>query len=171
MDIFNEWIVTKKKTGKDYAIIAGIIAALLVAIMATMLFMRYFSSFGLLIVAGLIYVAYIGITRTNIEYEYSVTNGELDIDKIISRRKRSRLVTVHSKTFEYFAPYTSEHMNAYNTPSITKKIDAYSDINLGKVYFAIYYKNNEKTRITFEPTEKMITDFERFVPRSMFFAK
>jgi len=171
MDIFNEWIVKKKKSGKDYAITAGIILGGLILIFVSSALAQYLASFYLLLVAAIIYGMYIGITSLNVEYEYSVTNGELDIDKIISRRKRKRLVSVHSKNFEYFAPLNDSHKAAFDSPSITKKIDACSSFNSDKVYFAIYFKNNEKVRITFEPTERMIEDFSRYVPRSMYYVK
>lgn len=43
---------------------------------------------------GSLYGGYILITNMSVEYEYIVTNGEMDIDKIIAKRRRKRLITV-----------------------------------------------------------------------------
>lgn len=46
----------------------------------------------------------------SVEYEYIVTNGEMDIDKIIAKRRRKRLITVNARTFERFGPFKeSDH--------------------------------------------------------------
>lgn len=69
MDTFVEQIVVKKKGGKEWAIIAGIlVAALILAALALLL-----GPFALLLIAGIGYGAYWLITSQNIEYEYSVT--------------------------------------------------------------------------------------------------
>ena len=164
MDIFNEWIVKRKRSGVDYLLIVGMILGGLIL----MTFTGFLGSFSLFAIVAIGYLVYIGIQSTNIEYEYSVTNGELDIDKIIARRRRKRAISVHSRSFEYFAPLITEHQSMYNSDGITKKIDAFSTLQSDEIYFAIYHKNNDKIRITFEPTEKMIEDFSRFVPRSVF---
>lgn len=171
MDLFNEYIITRKKGGREYLIIAGMIVGALVLIFTATLFAGYLQSFYLLLVAAVIYFLYIGITSMNVEFEYSVTNGDVDIDKIAARRKRTRVVSVHSRTFEYFAPLIDENMSVYNDQTITKRLDLTSNTNSDKVYFAIYYKNQDKTCITFEPTEKMLEDFSRHVPRRAFFRR
>ena len=171
MDIFNEWIVKRKRTSVDYALIAAMILGGFILIIGLTMFAASLGSFLLLAIVGVGYLVFIGIQSTNVEYEYSVTNGELDIDKIIARRRRKRVTSVHARAFEYFAPITTEHQSAYNSEGITKKVDAFSTLQSDNVYFAIYHKNNDKIRITFEPTEKMIQDFSRFVPRSVFYRK
>lgn len=170
MDNFNEWIVKRKKSAVDWLTTAIIwMAGLLVL---------YFS-FGLLAVqnqlmptvmllvdAGVIYGMYRLLTAQNVEFEYSVTNGDMDVDKIIARRKRVRLLSVNSKNFEYLAPLTEEHMPAFNDASITKRIDASSNTHAQNTCFAIYYKNSEKVCLVFEPTQGMLDDFARCMPRS-----
>jgi hypothetical protein len=44
---------------------------------------------------------------TFIEYEYIVTNDDLDIDKIIGRRKRKRLITLSLAGAKSISEYTS----------------------------------------------------------------
>ena len=171
MDLFNETIIERKKGAKEFMLIAAMIVGAILLVFILMLFGQALSSFLLLFVVAVFYFLYIGISSLNIEYEYSVTNGDLDVDKIISKRKRSKVISVHSRSFEYFAPYTQEHKNAYEDSSITKKLDLTSNTGSDRVYFVVYYKNNDKILFTFEPTQKMLDDFARYVPRRVFYTK
>lgn len=85
MDTFVEQIVAKKKGAKEIAVIAGTIFLIVVLVFVLFMFLGYFS---LVIDMLLIYGAWWLITSQNIEYEYSVTNGDIDIDQIIAQRKR-----------------------------------------------------------------------------------
>jgi len=167
MDNFNEWIVKRKRVMTDYALIAAMVLGGVIL----MSFTGYLGSFAMIAIFGIGYLVFIGIKSTNLEFEYSVTNGELDIDKIIARSRRKRLISVHSSTFEYFAPLTTENKSMFEGDGALKKIDAFSSLESDNIYFAIYHKNNDKIRLAFEPTEKMIADFSRFVPRSAFHSK
>lgn len=171
MDFFNEYIVKKQKNAADFAKIAGIILGGLVLIFILMLFMRFVGSLFLLLAAAVIYGMYYFISSQSIEFEYIVTNGELDIDKIIARRRRKRLVSVDSKDFEYFAPYSEKYSREYSAQDINKKINAAGTLNADNVFFAVYHKNNEKICLIFQPTEKMVKEFSLRTPRSVFFTE
>ena len=60
------------------------------------------------------------IRLQNIEYEYIVTNGELDVDKIMGRSKRKRLVTADARNFEVFAPMEPEY-EKHTPPSLLRR--------------------------------------------------
>ena len=48
----------------------------------------------------------------NVEFEYVLTNGDIDVDKIIAQRKRKRLVSVKCSSFEELGKYkAAEHQN------------------------------------------------------------
>ena len=99
MAVFREYLVAKKKDTKDKLIIAGIIAAGVVislAMFALMLILAlamaqsenpigtFTFSIGFVLVLFLWYGAVLLINMRSIEYEYIVTNNELDIDKVMS---------------------------------------------------------------------------------------
>ena len=102
MDTFMEKIVAKKQTPKDMLTKAGIIIAIPVVyilIMNIPVISQFLSGLWLFLIAALIYGGYHLIRSRNIEYEYIVTNGDLDIDKIIARRKRKRIFSANCKDF------------------------------------------------------------------------
>ena len=121
MDIFLEKIIKKKSDGKSIAISFLIsFGAFVISILAFV----FLSSFGLFIMCGAIYGAWYLIKMQQIEYEYSLTNGELDVDIIRGMSKRKRVFSINCKEFEILAPYNDNHKREYETPSITKKIYA-----------------------------------------------
>src|SRR5690554_5559375 len=102
MDVFLEKIVERKKTSKDTLISIGIVLAIPVAFIVVVnipFIGQLLRGFELIILVGLVYGAYHLIRSRNIEYEYIVTNGELDIDMIMARKKRKRIFSASSKDF------------------------------------------------------------------------
>jgi hypothetical protein len=99
-----------------------------------------------------------------VEFEYSLTNGELDIDKIINKSKRKRLMTVDTRNFEILAPKTQKYNNEFN-----KKCDTVLDVSSQKnpAYFAIFNTKNGKTKLIFEPTDKMLEAIRLYIPRKV----
>ncbi len=166
MDIFQEKIVRRKKTGMDNALVVGIIllALLLIMILSSIALL---STFIPIIVVGIGYLAYMFIRNRNIEYEYIVTNGDLDIDMIIAQRKRKRIFSGSCKDFEVVAKLTSGQYD-HNVQSIKKRISAISSMASPDVYFVTTVKDGEKVVVLFEPHPKMIESFRKYIPRKIF---
>ncbi|MBZ4647496.1 MAG: hypothetical protein PWR27_1529 [Petroclostridium sp.] len=164
MDIFIEHIVQRKKTPQDTLVTVGImIAVLLIAMFALAL------PFGPIIVVAVGYGAYWLITSRNIEFEYSVTNGELDVDKIIAQRRRKRILSIHCKEFDIVAPVHDEkYKREFTNVNIKKSIDAMSSMNAENLYFAVFTLDGQKARLIFEPTGKMLEAFKTYIPRKVF---
>ena len=110
MDTYSEQLVTKKKNQNDsmkkliIILTAIILCGLLV--FASLLYFE-FALLAVAALAGIIFGTYKLISGFNIEYEYSITNGEIDIDKIIAKRKRVHMLTAEVKSFTAFGIYES----------------------------------------------------------------
>jgi hypothetical protein len=168
MDTFMEKIVTKKKTYIDYLITASIlIGALLLITVAFSVQILVQMGMSLILAVGVGYLGYVLITSRNIEYEYIVTNGELDIDMIISKRKRKRLFSASCKEFDIVSPVKSSHFNQ-SVQNIRNRIDASSYADSPDAYFITLNYNGERTLVIFEPTEKMLSNFRIYIPRKVF---
>lgn len=166
MDIFLEKIVKHKKTFMDTLISVGIVvlALLLIVILSSFPSIRGFSPFY---IVGLGYLAYFFIRNRNIEYEYIVTNGDLDIDTIIAQRKRKRLFSAECRNFEVVAKMNSDQYD-YNMKSIKNRIYAVSSMESQDIYFISLVKDGQKTLVFFEPHPKMIESFKKYIPRKVF---
>lgn len=168
-DSFNEKIVAKNKTPGDIVKFLGILVAGVIMIFFVPMFLTFLQYVYLFYIAGVLYGMHFAITGLNIEYEYSITNGEMDIDKITSKKRRKRIISVNTKEFEFFAPLNDEYKSVYNG-EYAKKIDVFSSPDANDIYFAYFFKNGEKIRLAFQPSEKMIEAIKLKMPRSMFHA-
>ncbi len=166
MDIFMEKIVKRKKTGADYAITAGIVILAIVLFMVLASF-PILTSFIPFIVAAIGYLAYMFIRNRSIEYEYIVTNGDLDIDMIIAQRKRKRIFSGSCKDFEIVAKMTSGQYD-HNMQNIKKRVNAVTSMQSPDIYFILLVKDGEKMLVFFEPHAKMIESFKKYIPRKVF---
>ncbi|RCX08902.1 hypothetical protein DFR58_14013 [Anaerobacterium chartisolvens] len=166
MDVFIEQIISKKKNTQDVLVNAGIIAAGL--ILSLVIFsIPYIQSFAIFLFAGIAFGVYYLITSRNIEFEYILTNGELDIDKIISRRKRKRVFSASCKDFDIVARVSSDKFTN-EVKGIRKKLELAGSMSSPDVYFATLNLKGERTLLLFEPQKKMLDSFKTYIPRKVF---
>ncbi len=166
MDIFMEKIVKRRKSAVDSIIIAGtiVIGLVLIMIVGSVSFLQTFMPV-LLVAIG--YLGYMLIRNRNVEYEYIVTNGDLDIDMIIAQRKRKRVFSGSCKDFEIVAKMTSGQYNQ-SYEGIKNRLSAVTSMESNEVYFISTVKDGEKMLVFFEPHPKMIESFKKYIPRKVF---
>lgn len=161
LDYFTENIVKRKKDGKD------IVLSALIAIGAAIVFLAL-CYIGLitgllqilfLLACGALWGAYILIGKSSIEYEYIVTNGEMDIDKIIQRRRRKRIITVKAKNIRTIEPMRVDNTNYKQVIDVSR-----NDKNATDTYMLI---TEDNIKIIFNPSEKMLKIFAKFRPQSV----
>lgn len=150
MDTFFEQIVKKKKSFGEVMII---VATVLVAL-AVMIFSWQLPPVFPFVVVGAGYGAWWLISSQNKEYEYCVTNGDIDIDLIISKRKRKRIVSVVGHKIEALLPYRRDAVNRSQFGRVV--IAAPSDREDDMWYFTYHSKKNGATLVVFTPTERVL---------------
>ncbi len=175
MDIFCEHMVKKKKGVLNILLtlalilgglfLSGLLFYITVLIANPIAFTVYL---GVLIVIW--YGVYILITRQNIEYEMSLTNGELDIDAIYSKKRRVHLLTARVRDFEICAPVDDEDFKKdfENVKNVKKIYMAHSFSKHADIYFADFYLNAEKVRLVFEPSKAMIKKIKVYNDKKVF---
>lgn len=164
MDNFAEYMVKKKPSAKDNTkkIAILILAALLSA--ATIFFTIFTHiPFLLLITCGIIFGAYFFLTNLSVEYEYAITNGEMDVDKIIARRKRVHLITVNVAKFDAYGPFTDD------IPDDTSRTLVLCSDNTGEGEYYADLETEEygSTRIIFTPNNSIKNAIELALPRHL----
>lgn len=165
MDIFVEQIIKKKFEGKDWLILAGVTVA-----GAILLFLDVFVLFPLmpmlpivplLVFAGIIYGAYWVLTSRFLEYEYSVTNGDITIDKIINRRRRKRVAS--------FDAHDIEEMGKYNAAKLGHRqfeqrfFAGESESGADCWYFSCRHPKLGNSLVVFSPNEKVLNSIKPFL--------
>ena len=166
MDTYCEYIVKKKNGGKELALRALIVlgaVALFVVFMLLGGVVRSFSMITTLLAFGSLYGGYLLITNMNVEYEYIVTNGEMDIDKIIARRRRKRMLTVNARTFEKFGPFKeAEHANE----SYSNRVYVCtSPADPGCYYAVLNHQTMGRILLVFSPNDHVLENLKIYIPK------
>ncbi len=159
MDHFHEQLVTTSKTS-IYKTVNG--AMYLFGILGL-------ASFSTNLILGAIFlvvsiVCFFYKQKLFVEYEYQFTNGEIDIEKIIEMKKRSKVVTFNIKEVGLIAPEGSDAVkDFYNKPSTIVK--CYTTSSKEKVYIAMVTEGNNKIQLKFVPDEKFLDLCYKINPR------
>lgn len=173
MDIFIEQLVKKKKGAKEAVmVIASIIGGLILIFLSLQLVViPFLGTFVLLIVAAIVFGIYLLVTSVNLEYEYIMTNGEMDVDKIINVRKRKRMVSVNAREIEMLAPASDHAFHGIMMNKEIKKIYACDSADSKDLYFILFKNGDNKTALLFNPNEKVLNSFKQFNPRNVTIAE
>ena len=166
-DSYSEYMVKKKKTGKDIFFRVG---AIVLALFLTYILLGVFVSsvilepFALVGILGLWYGVYWVFAYTNVEYEYIVTNGEIDVDKIIAKRKRQRMLSIRRPQIEAITTAdhpTHKHLGEQNIGGVVNATSGKKD---APVYLVVFTSDKMRGKLLFEPNEKMVGIFKQFIP-------
>ena len=181
-DIFLEHLVKKKKTTADKIQVALIIGAGVVVtfILSVAMFgfgivfsgtaiSQMISTVGLLLIAGAWYGAYLLINGRSIEYEYIVTNNELDIDKVLAKKGRKHLITIDIHAAQLMARTDDDANNAvYKNPPEGVKVLDYSAMSKEYItYFIDCMVDDERKIVVFQPPQKMVDALWKHNPRAV----
>ncbi len=165
MDIFVEQIVKKEATTKVKVQKALIVFGVAVVIVVSFFLLFYIGLFSVLLSVGGIYLGYYLISNLDVEYEYIVTNGEVDIDKIIAKRKRKRLITFRIETFDRFGKYEDAPLIENGTTQV--RADGISANTTEKYYADFTHSKFGLVRLIFSPEEKVIATMKPYFKRQL----
>lgn len=162
MDTFCEQLITLKKTTSDWFAILGYFAASSLLSCAAIYFLIYFGVIPFALSFLFLFLAYKLSTRHNIEFEYIVTNGIFDVDKITNRTSRKRLLS-----FSLSNVTTLEKFNINKLKNVDKKQILFAcDKNDANAYLMITQKSGDQPNyLIFSPDDKMKNSITSFLPR------
>ncbi len=159
MDNIHEHLVSKRPTSADKAKRAALIAAtVIVSLIAAALLMILFPM-NLFLGGGIIYGGYFLVSGLDTEYEYIMTNNEIDIDKISGKRKRKRLITADITTFESFGRLA----DAPEAPDECTTVQVSDNTGEGEYFADMKHSSLGSVRIIFSPDEKMLEGIEHYL--------
>ena len=172
-DIYIEHMIKKKFEAKDALFCVGLVVAGL-AVMYLGLYLGMLIGFpmlSLLITAGVCFGVYKLTSMRLLEYEYSLTNGFVTVDKIINRSSRKRITSFELDTCEDIGLYT-EHAERLKTRSFDSRVFASRTRDGQGAWFLIARgKKTGKTLLVFEPSDEMLEAIKKFIPRQLRFEK
>lgn len=165
MDVYKEQNVRRVQNSHDrFAKIAIIVIGMILAFAVFFLTAQFgVGGVGILLAAGVLFGAYYLTTSFENEYEYLLTNGEMDFDKIIAQRSRKRLITIKLDKVTEFAEF-DENTKVDKGASLVS-----ADDNTGENvwYIRVDHKEMGDTYIFFTPNEEMRELMIKYFPRQL----
>lgn len=152
MDSFVEQLVKERRGGRYFFSMFGLTVAALLLLTLTVLFAGYLGVLVAFVVVGIGYGWHFCTSMLITEYEYCVTNGDIDIDRIRGKRRRLRLVSVRGDKIESLAPYKGEPLTQYN-----RVVRCNSGTANDLWTFTYHSKKNGHTVVVFEPNARVLT--------------
>ncbi len=162
-DLYTEEIVKKEKTAKDSLIKVLLIIGTAVAVLSLMVL----GWVSLILIAVFAVADFFVMPTLDLEYEYLYVNGEIDIDKIMSKQKRKRVFSGDTASLELLAPTQSHELDHYKSRTDIKKSDFSSGRKDAKTYTMILKKEQGMEMVIFEPSEVILKDMKRMAPREV----
>lgn len=173
-DVFVERMVKKKFETTDLLIVVGVIAGIVILSTVGLVVgfgIIMFPMLSLLIIAGAVFGGYKLISMRMLEYEYSLTNGFVTVDKIMNRASRKRMTSFECSSCEDIGVY-QEAEARLKTRSFDQRIFAtqYAD-HRDSWYMIVHSGKTGKTLVVFDPDEDLQEAVKKFIPRSLKFEK
>ncbi len=130
------------------------------------------------IVIGIVYIvtlllaiacgvgAYFAVLHSTVEYEYLYLDKELDIDRILGKRKRKRVGHYNLERLEIFAPMNSWHLDAVKNRTFSKTYDYSSGIvNQPDTRYVMVC---EDEKLILESVPELVQAVQMIAPRKVF---
>ena len=163
MDTFFEQIVAIRKTEKTLFAVIGIwLLAVLLAAFILLLGLSFSPAIALLLVCGIFYGTYKLTGRFSIEYEYIITNGTMDVDKIVSKSSRKRVLSFELQTVSRLEKFQSAQLNSINSKDLTVACN----LNDPDAYLMVAENEGKgSVFLVFAPDERIRGAIVKFIPK------
>ncbi|MBE6024055.1 MAG: hypothetical protein E7231_12735 [Cellulosilyticum sp.] len=165
-EVFKEYLIKQKKSSKDVMAQTGLVLG--AVILSIIVFIIGGDFIGPVLIVGIIFGTGFLFNKFSREYEYILTNNELDIDVIYNRNTRKRVLTVDMKKIEVMASIKDErHTSAINKQGL-KVINASDNKNEEATYAII--TDTEKSgmcKILITPNSTLLNELYKQAPNKV----
>ncbi len=157
MDSFSEQIIKQALDAKRLLIIIGVVTVAIAACVASAIFAPWMLV-PLLGLGG--FGVYWVVSSQSWEVEYAVTNGDIDIDRIVARRDRKTIVRVRGAKILSLLPVSDEILNKpYARVVMAARTSA-------SATWTFTYKSKQGlTLVLFEPSDDVLGALRDGLPR------
>lgn len=160
-DVFVEQIIRRKRTGQESvfkidAVILGIILIGLAFIYVRILFPLAFA-----LICVLIYFMFKFSVK---EYEYSFINGDVDIDRILGKRKRTNVLSCSCREIQLMEYCKDRKIDGEFTRVLDASVSAKSE---NRWYFICEVDDGSRTLVYFNPNSRLLDAFKQYLGPKM----
>lgn len=168
MDQFAEQLVKKESTSFDELKKVGIIGATVILTVVSLYLAFTSIPIAIVLPVGFVYLGIYLFKLSHVEYEYSCTNGELDIDKILGQTKRVNMLTVPVSSFlVYGRADDCELPEGITAFSATGHSLMETDEEEVTYYAEFDHDEHGRCCLFFTPDQKMRDAIKPFLPRKL----
>ena len=96
-----------------------------------------------------------------VEYEYIITANDLDIDKIVARNRRNRLITADLRQVSALKKYNPDQKTPDN---INRVLYCCEKNDENALCLLVHHQNKGNVMIVFAPNQKMIDAIKQKLP-------
>ncbi|OON98497.1 MAG: hypothetical protein ATN35_04725 [Epulopiscium sp. Nele67-Bin004] len=162
-DVFKEQLVKAKRSKEDSK---NRILMMIGAVVISLITIIIIPALGVLVsIAAAIGCMY-GMRYFDKEYEYSLTNNELDIDIIYSQQIRKEFYAVDIKKISLMASI-NDYRHKAEIEQATKVVDASDGQETPATYAIIYPNEGQNVKVLFTPNEEMVTLIYKQAPHKV----
>ncbi len=168
MDQFAEQLVKKNTTSTDDIKKAILIAGIVILTLLSLYVTFFIAPIAVVLPVGIVYLGIYLYRLQKVEYEYSCTNGTLDIDKIMGQVKRVEMLSIDVSAFTaYGAEDTCEKSDAEMTTFSACGTSMMGDDSAQNYYAEFDHPDHGKCCLYFTPDDRLREALEPFLPRSL----
>lgn len=165
-DSFHEMIVRGQRPQYAGLQMLGMVVASLVILVLLFMFSSVLGMLMPLLVVGLGYGLFYLLRGFSREFEYTLTNGEIDIDLIVAQRKRKRVFSGAARNFESMAPLSANKAASASRQSAgsSQVIDCRGTTSSGKHFEIRAEYKGKRVTVLFTPDDIIVNQLKRFNP-------
>lgn len=164
-DVFKEQLVSVKKSSKDKLNQTLIIIASILLIIIAFMFGGLF--IGPVAILGVLWGAWFLMSKLKKEYEYSLTNNELDIDVIYNKERRKKIMVIDMKKIHVMASIKDDRKQ--DEIERAQKIMDFSNGEMTQDTYAIVCeKDGSVVRVLITPNQEILNLMYKQAPNKVF---
>ena len=116
-----------------------------------------------LVMAGIAILIWLKKDELRVEYDYTFTNGDLDVGKVFGNSRRKLMTSLPMKNVESAGPVTDKSFQRFLNNKDVKKHNWFVNRD-AHLYYFYFTKNEVRHAIILELSEEMITMLKPYLP-------
>ncbi len=163
-EMYAECLVKRKSPA--YTMLLKIVMGIICVIAFFLSITPLLGVFGVVILFAAIAGTYFVFRNSEVEFEYLYVTNSLSVDRIYGKSKRKKAWEGSMNDIQIVAPTGSTEARDHETGNI-KVLDFSSHMPGVKTYTLISQSGGERTKIIFEPDEKLLRCMRMTAPRKV----
>lgn len=161
MESMLEILTQKERENKDIVYKVLSIAA---TVFLCLLAFRFLGNFGLFVSLLIVYLELKVQEYFSVEYEYCIINADIDIDKVYSKKRRGKYLSLSAAEIELIAPFSSSEAKDAFSKKFRKCYACKSKNDENNYVILGHSQSKGDVAVIVDRNDKMIAQFRKYIP-------